>query len=560
MAKRKRTRRADVREMALKQAPFTLSTLEGVPYPHLGYKIFAPTPSTTQLLQVYGRSPYLHIKTARQCAAVANVKFSVQAKVREGEYAPLPEDYPLWTLLNQPNPEISGYDFRFLTELYIRSVGKTYWRLTIDRVLGVPTQMWVLPPHWVTPKYDLRTGQIEYYRVGGGYIRDERVSPKEMLFLRTPDPLDPYREGLGDTLSLSTEVETYEFASDSDRNFFLNDATPPGALVVPTQPTDEEIKRMMLVWEEKYGGPARSGRVALLTGGADFKQFRSGRREMDFVDGQRWLRDTIISGVHRHILGITEDVNRASADAAEYTFAKWEILPRIIGWWSNVLNYKIAPFFDPRVKVVFDQFIPEDRVQRAKEVLEPTSGEFLTRNERRSALGYPPLAPDQGDIFIIDSRKVEVSMDGEVRPLAPPKPSQPPEEGTPPEEEEEGQQRSLEVDVKGLILWDGVTSDLQSRFTTQKALEVAYTVAESLRRTLSGISSEILDAKETEKEINKTFDRAKTVDVPGASRQFTSEKEQRNFRNVMLRYLQELQNRTLRRFRAVIGGEHVTGN
>lgn len=388
--------------------------------------------SDDSLLRAYAESPWLHIKLIRQCSAFASLGFKVFARDAEtGDLDILKETHPLWMLLRNPNPYLRGWDFRFLSELYVRAQGEVYWHLRRGGLQA--REMWVYPKTWVRPIWDNKTRTIMQYQVtmpfeafGGGAIR-EAVAPEDMLWLRMIDPMEPYSKGLGDVLALATELDTYELASESDRRFFQNDATPAGALVVPGQPNADEVARIRDDWQAKVGGPDRQGSVPILAGGMDFKQFRQGRKEMDFIEGQRFLRDVIISGVHKHIIGISDDVTFASAKAADYTFAKWDFAPHV-RWWEDNVNMGLAPRFDVRAYVQWDNPIPADEAFELDKASKGLMSGAITRNEWRKTNGYDELPKDQGDVYILPLSLIEVpaSEVGEPRETpAPDKPTNP---------------------------------------------------------------------------------------------------------------------------------------
>ncbi len=356
-------------------------------------------PNDELMLRAFGDNPWMRVKFQRVCSALAMLEVNIFEKKQDGGLIPLLETYPMYQIIRRPNPLMFGYDFRFLTELYVRVAGACFWRPIFDG-LGVMRQMWLYPAHWVIIIRNPRTWEIVYYdvRQPNGYV--ERLGPHELLWLRTPDPLNPYFKGLGEATALATEVDTFELASESDRRFFENDATPKGALVVPGSPTPDELKRMKDDWKSKMGSPENYGETAILSGGIDYKMFRQGRREMDFVEGQKYLRDVILAGAHPHIMGIAENVNRANADAAAYSFGKWEITPRV-AWWEDMYNTMLAPYFHESIVVQIDNPIPEDNDYELKKAQSAIMASGSTRNEFRAALGYELLPPEVGDVILV---------------------------------------------------------------------------------------------------------------------------------------------------------------
>lgn len=391
-----------------------------------------PRPSDQNLLRAYNESPWLHIKVYRLASAWASLRYKIMVEQKSGIMVDIPASHPLGVLLENPNPFLSGWDFRFLSELYLRAIGQCYWHFTGS---SLKRELWLYPPNWVTPILgnDRNVAGYDVQMLVTGGVRVIRVPASQMVWVRTPDPLEPYSRGLGDALSIASEVDTFELASESDRRFFENDASPPGALVVPGRLTEDESGRMRDDFQNKQGGPENQGRPMVLFGGMDWKTFRQGRREMDFIDGQKYLRDVIIAGVHKHVLGITEDVNFAAAKAADYQVSKWELAPRVPMWQNNMRV--LARLYDERLRVIWDNPVPVDETIELTKSNEGLLRGAITRAEWRKTNGYPELPADLGDVFIIPPGLIVVPMNegGDVRPVEseeiPPEPA--PEGGAP---------------------------------------------------------------------------------------------------------------------------------
>lgn len=397
------------------------------------------------MLNSYSNSPWAHVKFLRLCSAVAMLDFVIKARRDDGTSDILREDYPLWTLLRDPNPMLTGWDFTFLTELYIRVTGEVYWRI-VRNGLGRPSELWVLPKFWVKVQRDRQTRQVMFYTIP---FQREPIPPKDMIWLHTPMPTNPYLEGVGDMLAMATEIETFEYASEADRTLMLKGAVPPGILKTPGSPPLPDRKAMREEWQQTYGGPGNAGQIAILWGGLEFQRIQNTKKEMDFVESQKYLRDVIIAGVHPHILGISEGVNRAQAEAAEYTFARWEILPRA-RWHEGVRNKFLAPQFDPRAFVEFQNVVPGDADRLIAAALGPQSGEALTIDQRITMLGQALGTPDlkapggvYGGSYILPAIRVPFNAGAPENGEAPPNAPEKPEEENPAPQAPKGRAKTL---------------------------------------------------------------------------------------------------------------------
>jgi len=384
-------------------------------------------PGPEMLLRGYKFNPWAHLKFMRVCSAIAMLDFEVRARGANGTSAVLTDEYPLTRLLNDPNAILTGWDFRFLCELYLRTTGELYVWCPANS-FGKPQALWPIPRFWVHVNRDPSTKEITSYTLPFTLGATRTIPAKEMIWLHSPDPVNPYLLGVGDMLALATEIETFEYASESDKNFFLRDATPAGYLNVPGTPTEPERQKIKDDWRRRYGGFRNYGDVPVLYGGMSFELLRQNRKEMDFVEGQKYLRDVIIAGVHPHILGLAEDVNRANAEAAEYTFARWELLPRA-RWWESAINKHLAPRFNANVFFNFLRVVPYDLDRLLKTALDPMSGEVLTVRQRLSLLDR---ALDVSEQPVTESPYLDSYVIGTLRlPQPAAEPGSPPPKPTP---------------------------------------------------------------------------------------------------------------------------------
>lgn len=372
-----------------------------------------PRPSDEQLLRAYGESPWLHLKVIRQANAVAKLQPTLMADMGGPDLVPVAKTHAMWSLIRRPNPHMGRWTFTFLTEIYCRTVGGLWWRFKRDG-LGVPRQLWLYPTHWVQARRkDPRTGEVIDYAlrttVTGG--KEEIAPARDMLRLWIPDPVSPYDRQLGDALAIATELDTMELSSESNRRFFQNDASPPGALVVPGRPNPGEIDRLRDDWQAKQGGPDRQGQTGVLYGGMDYKQFRVSNRDMEFIDGQRYLRDVIVGGVHKHILGISDDVTFANAKAADYTHATQEIDPRM-PWYEEEAWLPVCLQFDPRLRVQMPNPVPEDEAFELQRFTAGLNAGTVLVDEWREQNGMEPLPDGQGQILYVPASSVPQPING----------------------------------------------------------------------------------------------------------------------------------------------------
>ena len=183
----------------------------------------------------------------------------------------------------------------------------------------------------------------------------------DVIQLKMPNPLDPYR-GLGPVQAAMVDLDSSRFSAEWNRNFFINSAEPGGIIEVPDRLTDDEFNEMTERWREQHQGVAQAHRVAVLEQGT-WKDRSMSQRDMQFVQLRGLSREVIREafGIHGHMLGNSQDVNKANAEAGEISFARWLVTPRV-NRFKQALNHRLLPMFGATgLTLEPDRVVPEDR-------------------------------------------------------------------------------------------------------------------------------------------------------------------------------------------------------
>lgn len=234
-----------------------------------------------------------------------------------------------------------------ISQIWMEQTGKSHW--VVDFAEGgspVPLGLWPVRPDRMTPVPDR-----DRYLAGWIYTSpDGRESvpllPTEVIYNRYVDPEDPYG-GAGPIQSVLNDIEAADYASQWNKNFFINSADPGGVLQLDHAFQDNEFNELVDRWRETHRGVARAHRIAVLEAGVTWvPNTHNSMHDMDFSNLRTMMRDTIREslGMHKVMTGISDDVNRANAQTGEEVFASWKVAPRLDRW-RNVLNTQFLPLF-----------------------------------------------------------------------------------------------------------------------------------------------------------------------------------------------------------------------
>lgn len=331
--------------------------------------------ATDQLTQMtaYGSVGTLFAIVSALSEDVAAVDWKLWRKDQSGREDDRTEvtSHPALVVLNDPNPHMTRGEFFESFQQHLDLTGEAWWVYTRPPGLTIPTEIWPVRPDRMAPVpgRDVFLDHYEYRSPDGRIIE---LDQDEVTFIRRPNPLDPYR-GMGPVQTLLSDLDSSKYSAEWNRQFFLNDATPGGVIEVPQNLQDEELDELVEHWDRQHRGIGNAHRVAFIELGK-WVSTKFTQKDMQFTELRELSRDVIREGFRfpKAMLGISDDVNRATAEAQEYAYGKRLIVPRLERV-RGALNSDFLPLFYPNVPpsqipVEFDYCnpVPEDVESDAK--------------------------------------------------------------------------------------------------------------------------------------------------------------------------------------------------
>jgi HK97 family phage portal protein len=298
------------------------------------------------------------------------------------------------SLIRSPNPFQTTFEFLEASQQHIDLTGECFWILDNSHgQASFPTNMWLVSP----AKMDVIPSPENYIQ---GYVYNGPSGEKipldltQVIHTKMANPLDPYR-GIGPIQAVLAKIDGMRYADEYNRNFFLNNAAPDGIIQVDKRLSDSEWDEFQDRWRESHQGVSRSHRVAMLENGMQWVANSMTHRDMEFQQLLETMDSQIMEAfrMHKSLLGLVEDVNKANAQTAEEVFGAYHLLPRLDRL-KNTLNSKLLPLFGSTgsgVEFDYDNPLPDDR--------EADNAELLAKAQAVTALvnaGY-----DQHDVLEI---------------------------------------------------------------------------------------------------------------------------------------------------------------
>lgn len=338
--------------------------------------------STLAHLNAMGGVGWLFAVVDRISTAVAATEWKLFRTAPNGDRKEITK-HPLLDLWESVNPFYTQPEFLETGGQHFELTGEMWWVL-LRNGAGRPVEMWPIRPDRMTvvPSRDQYiAGYI--YRVGQDAIP---LPVNDVILIRRPHPINPYR-GIGTLQSIMVDIATERESSLWTRNFFKNNAAPGGIIEVTQAMSDDQFEKFVMRWQTQHQGVANAHRVAILEN-ATWKDRKLSQRDMQFEQLKRVNRDIIIGafGVPLSVMGITESVNRANAEAGEVTFTKWTVVPRLVRIRAAV-NERLVPQFGSDLELDFVDPTPTNRELALEEATRGYDSGYLTQNEARARLG-----------------------------------------------------------------------------------------------------------------------------------------------------------------------------
>ena len=344
----------------------------------------------TQFFSQYEKSLYVYACVKKIAQKVSSVDFELLRVVNGNGDAKEVKTSPLLDLLYSPNPSQTKKQFvdQWLHNKLL--AGENFiWK--VRDTAGNVVEMYNLRPDLMEVIYN-KDGELMGYEFKKSVSEVSSFVPEDIIHDKAINPNDP-RRGFSPVKPASSRVETEEYATAFQRDFFKRNARPDAILKVKDYLREDAKEDIREKWEAKYSGVGKSSKLAILEAGLEYQQVAISQREMDYIESLRFTRDDILVAfqVPKPIVAITDQVNFANAKTATEIFLRETILPEVLNVCEMLNERLVYPDFDVRLSITYTDFIPEDRELALKEYEKGITLNYLTINEVRIKEGLEPV-------------------------------------------------------------------------------------------------------------------------------------------------------------------------
>jgi len=222
---------------------------------------------------------------------------------------------------------------------------------------------------------------------------------EEIVHFKAPNPNNAYR-GKSKVQAAAEAIDTDNFAIEANKGLFQRGLIGNFVLSTQNAMTPEQMKVVRTELRANYGGVTNAYKAMILSGGLKPETIQLTNKDMEFIEQQKWNRDKIMSifGNVPPVLGITDDVNRANADATIMHWKRTTVKPEMKAI-TDTLNEFFVPKFGDNLILGFKDPVPEDRQTKVKEAVDLHTANIITTNEARESLGLEASKEEGADVL-----------------------------------------------------------------------------------------------------------------------------------------------------------------
>lgn len=241
---------------------------------------------------------------------------------------PVSRNHPWQRPFDRPNPMLASSQLIEGTEIFMCLRGEAFWLFTseLDGTYtpgNPPREIWFLEPDCM--EEEVKNGVIIgwWYVTGGQRIA---IPVHRVAHFKLFNPYNRYR-GLSPLSAAMLGIRIDHKSASFSEALMDNGADPGGVLTSDVDLGEEQITALRQEWNAMHQGAMNRGKVAVLSGGVQYKQLEISAKEMEFLEQRRWTREEILAvfQVPKQAVGLIDDVNRATASVVKRE------------WWQNVL-------------------------------------------------------------------------------------------------------------------------------------------------------------------------------------------------------------------------------
>jgi len=330
-------------------------------------------------------------------------------------------EHPLYRVLhNEPNPEMTSFNFRETEMSHLLTFGNAYSQI-IRNYGGQVIGLYPLMPDRMEVHRDDDSGDIYYvYRIRkddavAGLQKGDPVRLEAEDVLHIPglgfdgligySPIAMMRDSIGASLA----------ADEYSAKFYENGATPSGVLEHPGVLKDP--KKLRDSWHAAYGGSGNAGKVAILEEGLTFKSISISPADAQLIEARKFQIEDIarIFRVPPHMIGDLEHATYSNIEHQSLEFVKYTLGPWMVRW-EQAMDRALLNDAEKRDRYILfnaEGLLRGDLQSRNNAYAVARQNGWMSANDIRRKEGLD-LIPEElgGDRYLCNGNMVDIASAG----------------------------------------------------------------------------------------------------------------------------------------------------
>lgn len=352
---------------------------------------------------MYSREPWIYVCATKIARTLSSIPFKIYKKGTDEEIM----NHPIEVLMKRGGQIQDGKSL-FWGGYADLILGGNFFIVTDENyknLAHVPVELVSIKN---APPQDSRMGLQKIIIYDPLAVQQKKeVDFRYVIHLKLPNPSNPWY-GLSPFAAAARPILLDRYKNEYEMAFYLRGATNSGVIETTEDMTRSRMERLMSTFEQAFTGKRNWWRTLFLPKGSKWVTTSLSMKEMDHLEGLRENRNTILAvlGIPPAMVGLTEDVNRATSEQQQRDFYENTIVPTaefVASGWNN--SYLVKTVYQDKIEVRPDfsripalQGAMVSKGEQAKAV-----ENYLTLNEiREDILGYPALDPaDKRGVMLV---------------------------------------------------------------------------------------------------------------------------------------------------------------
>lgn len=329
-------------------------------------------------------------------------------------------NHPFIKVLDNPNPEMSTFGLLEASDTFYSFVGEFFWFIVRGERTGLPMEFHPINPLNMTELIDTETGELKGWKFRGYKGTEEVLQKYEVLHVKNHNPRNPHR-GWGVMQAAINQVLVEYYGMEFTKNFLANNAFPGGVYNIKKDISKELFDKFKDNLRSSYSGTSNAGKLMVLKNAdGEFQKLGSNLQEVALKDLKDVTSESILNmfRLPKQILGIPDNINLATSQVLETTYAKRTIKPRldrIVQGNQRLLDeYTRAVNRGRTNKIVYElryrEIVPEDAEKQLKAIESGIKNHYLTPNEAREHSPFQLDPIEGGDNVLGDPNLMPIGQ------------------------------------------------------------------------------------------------------------------------------------------------------